>query len=71
MALIQASLQVEDFIAGWGDAPSQTAAGSVFGRLSDAGGAPLAEQIVVLGGRWAFTDSEGALTSGGYPPDCI
>jgi len=67
VALIQPSLQVEDVIASWGDAPSQIAVGSVFGRLSDGSGAPLAEQIVVLAGRWAFTDGEGAFDFRGIP----
>ena len=67
VALIQASLQVEDVIAGWGDPSAQTPAGSVFGRLSDTGGLPLAEQIVVLAGRWAFTDAEGAFAFRGIP----
>jgi len=67
VALIRPSLQVEDVIASWGDAPSRIAAGSVFGRLSDGSGAPLAEQIVVLGGRWTFTDGEGAFDFRGIP----
>src|SRR3989304_2761440 len=67
VALIQPSLQVEDVIASWGDAASRLAPGSVYGRLSAGSGAPLAEQIVVLAGRWAFTDGEGAFDFRGIP----
>jgi hypothetical protein len=56
---IQPGLQVDDLVPAWADGPIQAATGSVFGRLTDRGGSPLAEQIVSLAGGWAFTDAAG------------
>lgn len=67
VALIQAGLRVDDVIAGWSEMPAPSATGRAFGQLIGLGGSPLAEQAVVLGGRWAFTDGEGRFAFDALP----
>lgn len=67
VALVQVGLRVDDVIASWSQAPTSTATGRAFGQLTGVDGSPLAEQIVVLGGRWAFSDGEGQFAFDGLP----
>ncbi len=67
VVLIQTALQVHDVIAGWAEGPTRTPSGQAYGHLTDTDGNPLAEQIVVLAGNWAFTDGEGAFAFQAIP----
>jgi hypothetical protein len=69
LALVDGPTQVNDVIAAWAGEPQPQATGRIVGTLADASsGAPLADILVSIGGRSAFTDGQGAFRIDDLPP---
>jgi len=60
LGLVNGATQINDVIAAWGDDPQAQPTGRIVGTLTDAGaGTPLADILISIGGRSAFTDGQG------------
>jgi hypothetical protein len=69
LALVDGSTQIHDVLATWADAPETLPTGRIVGTLTDAAaGTPLADILVSVGGRSAFSDGQGGFRIDDLPP---